>query len=43
MGDSKAEGWSAMGDRGQTALSLTGDVDGTGSGSLLKPNARLHL
>ena len=30
MGDNKAEGWSAIGDRGQTALSLTCDVDGTG-------------
>ena len=35
MGDGGAEGSSAIGDRGQTAISLTPDVDGTGSGSLL--------
>ena len=35
MGDGGAEGPSAIGDRGQTAISLTPDVDGTGSGSLL--------
>ena len=35
MGDGRAEGSSATGDRGQAAISLTPDVDGTGSGSLL--------
>ena len=33
MGDGRAEGLSAIGDRGQAAISLTPDVDGTGSGS----------
>ena len=35
MGDGRAEGLSAIGDRGQAAISVTPDVDGTGSGSLL--------
>ena len=35
MGDGRAEGWSAVEDGGQAAISLTPDVDGTGSGSLL--------
>ena len=35
MGDGRAEGSSAIGDGGQAAVSLTHDVDGTGSGSLL--------
>ena len=35
MGDDRAEGSSATGDRGQAAISLTPDIDGTGSGSLL--------
>ena len=35
MGDGRAEGWSAIGGGGQAAISLTPDVDGTGSGSLL--------
>ena len=30
-------------DGGQAAVSLTPDVDGTGSGSLLKPDACSHL
>ena len=34
VGDSRAEG-STICDRGQAAISLTLDVDGTGSGSLL--------
>ena len=34
VGD-RAEGSSATGDGGQAALTLTPDVDGTGSGSLL--------
>ena len=33
MGDGRAEG--AIGDRGQPAISLMPDIDGTGSGSLL--------
>ena len=36
MGDGRAEsGLSAIGDGGQDAISLTPDVDGPGSGSLL--------
>ena len=35
MGDGRAEGSSAIGDGGQAAVSLTPDVDGTGSGFLL--------
>ena len=35
MGDGRAEGSSAIGDRGQAVISLTPDVGGTGSGSLL--------
>ena len=35
MGDGRAEGSSAIGDGGQAASSLTPDVDGTRSGSLL--------
>ena len=35
MGDGRAEGLSAIEDRGQAAISLTPYVDGTGSGSLL--------
>ena len=34
MGNDRAEGSSATGDRGQAAISLTPEVDGTGSGSL---------
>ena len=41
MGDGRAEGSSAIGDRGQAAMSLTPDVDGPGS--LLEPDARSHL
>jgi len=29
VGDGRAEGWSAIGDGGQAAISLTPDVDGT--------------
>ena len=32
--DGRAKGSSAIGDRGQAAISLTSDFDGTGSGSL---------
>ena len=35
MGDGIAEGSSAIGDGGQTAILLMSDVDGTGSDSLL--------
>ena len=35
MGDGRAEGWSAIGDGGQAAVSRTPDVGGTDSGSLL--------
>ena len=35
MGDGRVEGLSAIGDGGQAAISLTPDIDGTGSGSWL--------
>ena len=35
MGDSRAEGSSAIGDGGQAEISHMPDLDGTGSGSLL--------
>ena len=35
MGDGRGEGSSAIGDGGQAAISLTPEVDGTVSGSLL--------
>ena len=35
MGDGRAEGSSAIGDRGRAAISLTPDIDGTGSRSIL--------
>ena len=35
VGDGRTEGSAATGDRGQAALSLSLDVDGTSSGSLL--------
>ena len=43
MGDGRAEGSSAIGDGVQAAISLMPDVDGAGSGSLLEPDAHLHL
>ena len=43
MGDGRAEGSSATGDRGQTAVSLMSDIDGTGPGSLLELDACSHL
>ena len=43
MVDGRGEGFSATGDGGQAAMSLTPDIDGTGSGSLLEPDASLHL
>ena len=36
--DGRTEGSSAIGDRGQAAISLMPDTDGTGSGSLLDSN-----
>ena len=35
MGDGRAEGSSAVGDGGQATVSLTPDIDDTGSGFLL--------
>ena len=43
VGDGIAEGSSAVGDREQAEISLTPDIDGTGSGSLLESDAGLHL
>ena len=43
MGDGRAEGSSEIGDGGPAAISFTLDVDGSGSGSLLEPDARWHL
>ena len=43
MGDGKAEESPAIGDVGQAAISLMPDVDGTGSGSLVEPDAYSHL
>ena len=43
MGDGRAEGSSAIGDGRQAAVSLTSDVDGTDSGSLLDPDVYSHL
>ena len=42
MGDGRAEGLSAIEDRGQAVMSFTPDTDGTGSGSLLEPDAQMH-
>ena len=39
MGNGRAEGSSAIGDGRQAATSFMPDVDGTGSGSLLEPDA----
>ena len=43
MGDGRAEGLSAIGDGGQAAISLTPDVDHTGTGVLLKPDVHFHI
>ena len=43
VGDGRAERWSVIADGSQAAVSLMPDVDGTGSGSLLEPDACLHL
>ena len=40
MGNGRAAGSSAIGDGGQAATSFMSDVDGTGSGSLLEPDAQ---
>ena len=40
MGNGRAEGSSVIGDGGQAATSCMPDVDDTGSGSLLEPDAR---
>ena len=42
-GDGRAEGLSAIGDGEQAAISLMPDVDGTGFGSFLEPDACSHL
>ena len=43
MGDGKAEGSSAIGDRGQAEISLILDIESTGSGSFYEPDACSHL
>ena len=43
MGDDRAEGSSAIGDGEQAAISLMPEVDGTRAGSLLEPDAPLHV
>ena len=43
MEDGRAEASSEIGDGGQTEMSLMPDVNGAGSGSLLEPDAHLHL
>ena len=42
VGNGGDEGSSAAGDRGQAAVSLWPDADGTGSGPLLEPDARVR-
>ena len=41
--DGRGEGSSAIGDGGQAAISLVPDIDGTGSSSLLEPDAHSHF
>ena len=43
MGDGRAEGSSAIGDGGPAETFLMPDVDGTGFGFLLEPDAYSHL
>ena len=43
MGDGRAEEPSAIGDRGEAAISLMHDVDNTLSAPLLEPDACSHL
>ena len=43
LGGGRAEEWSVRGERGQAAITLTPDVDGIGSGSLLEPDVCSHL
>ena len=42
MGDGRAEGSSAIGNRGRDAVSLMPDIDRIGSGSPLEPDACLY-
>ena len=39
VGDGRTVGSSVVGDGGQASISLMPDIDGIGSGSLLKPDA----
>jgi len=39
VGDGRAKGSSAVGDGRQASISLMPDIDGIGSGSMLKPDA----
>ena len=43
MGDGRADRSSGIGGGGQVTISLTPEVEGTGSGSLLKQAAGSHL
>ena len=43
MGDDRAEGSSAIGDRQQVEISLMPDIDGIGSGSLPEGDACSHF
>ena len=43
MRDGRAEGSSAIEDGGQSTVSLTLDIDGISSSSLLEPDLRWHL
>ena len=43
VGGGRAEEWLLRGDRGQAAISLTPEMDGIGSSSLLEPDICLHL
>ena len=43
VGEGRAERSSTIGDGVQAVISLTADLDGTGSGSLLESDARLHF
>ena len=43
VGDGRAEGLLAIGDRGQAAISLIPNTEGTGSDCLLEPDGCSHL
>ena len=43
VGDGRAEGSSAIGNRGRDAVSLMPDIDRIGSGSPLEPDAHLLI